>query len=445
MKKLFLAFLFFVFLQTFLFSSTEEIDAFVNGYIQKKKIPGVAALVKKDGTTVLSKGYGYANLEHMVPVKPETIFQSGSIGKQFTATAVMILVEEGKVQLSDPVSKYLTVPKTWDKIKISHMLSHTSGLGDYPEEFDLQKDYTEDDLLKMVTASKLFFEPGEQYKYSNLAYLTLGILIHKVTGKFYGDFLQERVFQPLGMDNTRIISEADIIPNRAAGYRLVKDEIKNQEWVAPSLNTTADGSLYFNVLDMAKWDAGLETEKILKKSSLDQMWTEVVLNNGKKESYGFGWGVEKTKNGHRLIEHGGAWQGFTSHIARYVDDGISVMVLCNLAGGDSTYIAHKLAGFYNADLGPAQHTATSLDPSILKSYEGTYRLDDRLDLKVTLQNGKLISEFGSQRNELIPESETLFFVEDSEYTYEFKKDSSGKVTGFLLRVPTELEFKRIEK
>ncbi len=445
MKKICLVLLcLFVFKEN-LFSSTENIDEFVNQYIKKKHIPGVAVLVRQNGNIVLSKGYGYSNLEHMVPVKPETIFQSGSVGKQFTATAVMILYEDGKLQLTDPITKYLKVPKSWDKIKINHLLTHTSGLGDYPETFDLKKDYTSDELLKMVTSQKPKFEPGEEFSYSNLGYLTLGVLITKLSGKFYGDFLQERVFKPLGMDHTRIINEHDLIPNRAAGYLLEKGEIKNQEWVSPTLNTTADGSLYFNVEDMAKWDEGLETEKILKKNSLDKMWTEVVLNNGKKEHYGFGWFLEKTRTGHRLIEHAGAWQGFTSHIARYVDDQISVMVLCNLAGGDTPYIAHKVAGFYNPDLEPPQHKAITLDPSILKSYEGTYRLEDRLNMKVSLVNGQLVSEFASQTIEIIPESETKFFVEDSEYTYEFKKDDSGKVTTVILRLPTELVFKRIDK
>jgi hypothetical protein len=146
-----------------------------------------------------------------------------------------------------------------------------------------------------------------------------------------------------------------------------------------------------------------------------------------------------------LIEHAGGWQGFSSHIARYVDDGISAMVLCNLSSCDAPYIAHKAVSFYNPDLAPPVHKATTLDPSILKSYEGTYRLEDRLNMKISLVDGKLVSEFGSQRVELIPESETAFFVEDSEYTYEFKKDDSGKVHTIILRIPTELEFKRVDK
>jgi hypothetical protein len=155
------------------------------------------------------------------------------------------------------------------------------------------------------------------------------------------------------MTTTRIISEADIIPNRAAGYRLVKGELKNQEYVSPSLNTTADGSLYFTVLDLAKWDAALYTEKLIKRSSLQQMWTRVKLNNGKTEDYGFGWSVGEIR-GHKFVDHGGAWQGFTTHISRYMDDKLTVVALTNLDSSHSKAeeIAQEVAGTYIADLKP---------------------------------------------------------------------------------------------
>ena len=172
-------------------------------------------------------------------------------------------------------------------------------------------------------------------------------MIHNVTGEFYGDFLQERIFRPLGMNTTRIISEADIIPNRAAGYRLVKGELKNQEWVAPRLNTTADGSLYFSIEDLAKWDAALYTEKLLKRSSFDQMWTVAKLSNGQPNSgnYGFGWYIGK-RNGHRVVEHEGAWQGFKTQISRYLDDQLTVVVLTNLAEADPGVFANQVAEMY---------------------------------------------------------------------------------------------------
>jgi CubicO group peptidase (beta-lactamase class C family) len=325
-------------------------DEYIKAEMQKQRIPGLSLAVIKDGQIILARGYGLANVEHQVPVKPETIFQSGSVGKQFTATAVMILVEDGKIALDDGIGKYLDgAPESWKSVTVRHLLTHTAGLTDYPKDFDFRRDYTEDELLKRAAPIPLAFQPGEKWSYSNLGYVTLGIMISKVTGKFYGDFIQERIFKPLGMNTARIISEADIVPNRAAGYRLVKGELKNQEWVSPALNTTADGSLYLTVLDMAKWDAALYGEQILKKSSLDQMWTAARLNNGKTHPYGFGWGLGEAQR-RRIIQHGGAWQGFKSCIARFVDDKLTVVVFANLAQANPDKIARGVAEIYIPEL-----------------------------------------------------------------------------------------------
>jgi CubicO group peptidase (beta-lactamase class C family) len=328
-----------------------KVDEFIKAEMQKQKIPGVSVAVVRGGEVVLARGYGYANVEHQVAVKPETFFQSGSMGKQFTATAVMMLVEEGKINLDEKIGKYLgEVPESWRNITVRHLLTHTGGLTDYPPDFDFRRDYTEDELLKRAEAIPVAFAPGEKWQYSNMGYVTLGILIGKVTGKFYGEFLRERIFQPLGM-SARIINEADIIPNRAAGYRLVKGELKNQEWVSPTLNTTADGSLYLTAPDVAKWDAALYGEKLLKRASLEQMWTPVKLNDGQNAPYGFGWFLGEA-NGHRLIEHGGAWQGFKSDIARYVDDKLTVIVFANLLQANPEKLAHGVAAIYNPSLLP---------------------------------------------------------------------------------------------
>ena len=327
-----------------------RVDEYVAGEIKTQRIPGVSVAVIKNGQIILAKGYGFANVEHQVPVKPETIFQSGSVGKQFTATGVMMLVEAGKISLDDKISKYLTeAPESWKEITVRHLLTHTAGTTDYPRDFDFRRDYTEDELLKRAAAIPLAFQPGEKWSYSNLGYVMLGILIHKVSGKFYGDFLQENIFKPLGMNTARIISEADIVMNRSAGYHLVKGELKNQEWVSPSLNTTADGALYLTVLDMAKWDAALYSEKLLKRSSLDQMWTPVKLNNGKTPPYGFGWAIGEVR-GHHFVEHGGSWQGFKAFIARYVDDKLTVVIFANLSQANEGRIARGVAEIYNAKL-----------------------------------------------------------------------------------------------
>ncbi|MBK7600959.1 MAG: beta-lactamase family protein [Acidobacteria bacterium] len=211
-------------------SLSSKVDEYLKAEMQNQRIPGLAVAIIKDGQVVYAKGHGMANVEHKVEVKPETIFQSGSVGKQFTAAAVMLLVEDGKIGLDDRIAKYFTdSPEHWKNITVRHLLTHTAGTTDYPPDFDFRRDYTEDELLKKAADIPLAFQPGERWSYSNMGYVMLGILIGKVTGKFYGDFLQERIFKPLGMATARIISEEDINPygfgwmfREAGGRRLIE-------------------------------------------------------------------------------------------------------------------------------------------------------------------------------------------------------------------------------
>lgn len=342
-----------------------RVDDFVRAEMLRQRVPGVSLAVVRDGRVVLAKGYGYANVEHQVPVRPETVFQSGSVGKQFTAAAVMMLVEEGKLGLDEKIGRYLGgVPASWSDITVRHLLTHTAGMTDYPKDFDYRRDYTEGELLKLAQAVPLDFRPGERWQYSNLGYIMLGILIHRVTGKFYGDFLQERIFRPLGMTTARIISEADIVPNRAAGYRLVGGELKNQEWVAPSVNTTADGALYLTALDMSKWDAALYGERLLRKSSLEQMWAPVKLRGGRTHPYGFGWELGEA-NGRRVVSHQGGWQGFKAFITRYPDDRFTVILFANLAEANQRRLAQGVVAVYHPELVPPPTAAIEdAEPSV---------------------------------------------------------------------------------
>src|SRR5207244_4067380 len=192
---------------------------YVVAVVGRQRVPGVAVAIVSKGN-VTRRGYGFANLEHMVPVTDETIFQSGSLGKMFTATAVMLQVEDGKLALSDPVTKFFPdAPTSWRDITVRHLLTHTSGIPDYTTStFDYRKAWTEDPVADMAFAPALEFPPGSRWNYSNTGYALLGFIVHKVSGQFYGDVLKERVFKPLGMTTARIINEADVVPNRAAGY-----------------------------------------------------------------------------------------------------------------------------------------------------------------------------------------------------------------------------------
>jgi CubicO group peptidase (beta-lactamase class C family) len=326
----------------------DEVSRFVRAEMDRAHIPGLALLVSLHGRPIRTEGYGMSNVELRTKVSPESIFQSGSVGKQFTATAVMLLVRDGKLGLGDPLTQYFPdAPAWWHEVTVRQLLSHTAGFTDYPKDFDMRRDYTEEELLKIVEGIGPEYPPGTSWSYSNLGYVTLGMLIHRVTGEFYGDFLRKRIFQPLGMSTARVISEEDIVANRVAGYRLVDGHLKNQEWVSPTLNTTADGSLYFSILDLAKWDAALYTEKLLPQSSLKQMWSVAPLRDGQPNSgpYGYGWFID-AKQGHRVVEHEGEWQGFETQISRYVNDGLTVVVLTNLADAKPEHIADGVAAIY---------------------------------------------------------------------------------------------------
>jgi CubicO group peptidase (beta-lactamase class C family) len=316
----------------------DEVDDLVQKEMEAAKIPGISLAVIQDGKTIKLRGYGMANLEHQVPVKPETVFQSGSVGKQFTSALILILQQEGKLSIDDPVVKHFPEAKDkWEGVTIRHLLNHTSGLPNMPYgTMNMREDYTEDQLVKFLLDQEIPEKPGEKWRYNNGGYVLLGILAGRAGGKFYGDLLQEKIFKPLGMDTARIISESDVIPNRAAGYMLHEGKLLNQPWVAPKLNTTADGSLYMTAHDMVKWDAALWGEKLLSKASKDTMWSAGKLNSGApvgggKNEYGFGWMISKVNN-HTMIHHGGAWQGFTSWIGRYPEKKVSVAIFGNLGG-----------------------------------------------------------------------------------------------------------------
>ncbi len=326
-----------------------QIDALVLAEMQRQKIPGVAVGIVSHGQVVAAKGYGDANVELAVPVQADTVFQSGSLGKQFTAVAVMLQVEAGRLRLDDPLTRYFTdAPDSWRSITVRNLLNHTSGITDYTDEHDgkagvdYRRDYSEEELTKLAYTLPIQFPAGSRWHYSNTGYLLLGALIRKVSGRFYGDLLQEQVFGPLQMHSARIVSEADIVKNRAAGYRLVKGELKNQEWVAPALNTTADGALYISVQDYIAWDRGLRAGALLRPESWAQVYKPVKLTDGSSYPYGFGWDVASW-NGKPWYHHSGAWQGFETYITRYLADDLTLVVLTNLAECSPERIADGIA------------------------------------------------------------------------------------------------------
>ena len=337
--------------------STSAIDRYLEREMQRQKIPGMSLAIVKNGIPVYLKGYGVATLEHEVRAAPQTVYQIGSIGKQFTAVALLMLANEHKLDLDDPLAKYLPeVPPGWDKVTLRLILSHQSGIAQFttPERqsLDVNHDYSDLELIELAGKQPLDFEPGTDVSYSDTGYVLLGFVINRVAGMFYGDFLQQRIFAPLGMRQTRIISDKDIVRHRANGYEMADDgTLYNQTYVSPALNRTADGSLYSTVQDLATWDRALYGDKVLPQAQLERMWHVDAHANGQRPLYHFGYGFENNRlRGQRVIEYDGNWQGFQGVMSRYVDKKLSIILLTNLSLCRTERMAHTVAGLYDRTL-----------------------------------------------------------------------------------------------
>lgn len=334
---------------TFVTAAADTVDEYIQKQMAALHIPGVAVAVVKDGKPVLAKGYGMANVEWGVPVTENTVYQLASVSKQFTATGIMMLVEEGKLSLDDKLPKFFDkLPAAWGNVTVRQLLNHTSGIKSYTSlpsfEKTLRQDFTKEEIIKMAADAPVDFAPGEKWLYNNTGFYLLGMMIEKVSGKEYGTFLNERIFQPLGMTSTRLNDLHEVIKLRATGYAWEGGKLRNGEYVSPTQPFSA-GALISTVTDLAKWDAALYTEKLLKRASLEQMWTPEKLNDGKPLTYGYGWGVDVYRTRKR-VSHGGGINGFSTFISRFVDDKLTVIVLSNLEGGSAGRLADGIAEFY---------------------------------------------------------------------------------------------------
>lgn len=326
---------------------TISVDDFIELQMRKQHIPGLALAIVRDGKLVKAKGYGLASLELNVPVLRKTAFELGSITKQFTAMAIMMLVEEGKVRLDERITTYLSgLPDAWRNVTVRHLLTHTSGIKSYTEVHRFDRitlaDTSPEEVIQTVADYPLKFQPGEKWEYSNTGYYLLGLIVEKASGKPYATFLQERIFGPLGMNRTRLNDLKAVIPDRSSGYSWRGSGYRNATAISMTWPYAA-GALLSTVEDLAKWDAALYTEKLVKQTSLDQMWTPATLKDGKSTEYGFGWFIGKM-NEHRLIGHSGGIPGFSTDIARYVDDRLTVIALLNQERGDGSVITRGVAG-----------------------------------------------------------------------------------------------------
>jgi CubicO group peptidase (beta-lactamase class C family) len=421
----------------------DETDDYVAAQMSRQHIPGLSLAVLKDGRPVKVQGYGIANLELGTAATPETVYQIGSVSKQFIAAGILLLSEQGKLGLDDSIRKYLgDAPDAWQAITIRHVLTHTSGLVRETPGLQL-KVQSVVDTIQASYSTPLAFAPGEKWQYSNLGYFVLAEIISRAAQVPWPQYLQERIFTPLGMSATRTTTVEELIPHRASGYHWMdSNKYQNAQSVA---GVRPSGAFLSSVLDLAKWDAALSTDTLFSPQQRELMWTPVKLNDGSDKPYGFGWEVGKVGK-HRQVKHAGTMFGFRSQILRFPDDRLTIVVLTNATQAVPEKIALGVAAFYLPDLKLQQpkRNATKLAGEILDSFTGRYqfpgnrvltvaRRDDKLTVSMALQGlGKeidpLVQGVSMDLALLTPETETRFFDEaDPRSTYLFSKDAQGQV------------------
>ena len=309
----------------------DAIDDYVQAQLQKQHVPGLALGVVQNGKFVKEKGYGLADIERNVPVTTDTVFEIGSITKQFTATAIMMLVDQGKIGLDDKISRYREgLPEAWRTVTIRQLLSHTSGIPDYEAIMgygSYRNIMTADQVIALAASKPLDFTPGTQWHYSNTGYFLLTLALEKITGEPYIQFVREHILTPLGMTHTRSSEPRDIIPLRAAGYAYEDGHLENRDPIQPT--ATGGAAMLVSTLgDMAKWGAELLAPTLLHEKDYALLWGNTPLADGTPSGYGFGWFVSP-KHGHRALEHSGGTAGFTCDMLCLPDDHLLVIVLTN--------------------------------------------------------------------------------------------------------------------
>jgi len=352
----------------------DRFDDYASETMKAQKAPGLALAVIQKGKLLKLKGYGLANLEHKVPVKADTVFEIGSVSKQFTAIALMMLVEEGKISLDDPFGKYLSdLPKGWEKVTVRQGLTHTGGLAEFTGiKMNFRTDYTVSGLYDIIKDKPLEYVPGTTWSYSNSGYTLAALVIEKVSGKTYADFMAERVFKKLGMTETRIQRAMDVIPNRAQGYTSTGKAFANTELLRHMAGLGA-GTVLSSARDMAKWALSLEKRTLLKPESWKAVFEQVKLGSGRPYPYGFGWFLDDIA-GHPFIHHGGNTLGQSAVIANFPDEKVWVVALTNVQGQAYEGLASRIGSYLAPELKVKPRVETK-DPDI----ERTYKLIDAMN------------------------------------------------------------------
>jgi CubicO group peptidase (beta-lactamase class C family) len=401
------------------------LEQIVQSYVDAKQFMG-SVLVAENGNILLNKGYGSANLEWNIPNAPSTRFRIASLTKQFTAAAILLLEERGKLKTDDPVKEYVPgAPAAWDKITIFHLLTNTSGIPDFTSftDFGLTQALptSPEQLIARFRNKPLNFQPGEQWEYSSSGYILLGYLIEKISGQSYKDFLQEKIFKPLSMQQSGYDMNSLIIPRRASGYALAPNGFVNAPYIDMSIPYSA-GGLYSTTEDLLRWEQALFGGRVLSAAALKKMTTPF------KHEYACGLEV-RSLNGRTIMEHGGAIEGFSTRMAYYPSDKLTVVVLANSSAGASDLAANLASAVHGERVVlPSTRKEVTVSPKVLSQYVGAYELTPKLTFVITLVAGRLIVEPTNQPSfPLFAESETKFFSKVADAEAEFTKGDIGQV------------------
>jgi len=405
------------------------IDALFKGAVKPGE-PGLAAIVVRKGQTLYRAAFGLANVELGVALKPDHAFRIGSVTKQFTSAAIMMLAEEGKLAVTDPITKFLPdYPTQGRTITIEHLLTHTSGIQSYtnmPKWRGMwRQDLSLEALIDLFKNEPMQFAPGEQWRYNNSGYILLGAIIEKASGKRYADFVQERIFTPLGMKNTRYDLTEEIVAQRAAGYDRTGDRIGNARYLSMT-QPHAAGALMSTVDDLAKWDAALTAGRVMKPDSLARSFSPYRLAGGSDSRYGYGWQISRYE-GREVQEHGGGIFGFHAYVVRIPADGVYAAVLSNVSAAEPSagLLARKAAaiaiGRPHAD--PA---AVPMTPEQAERYVGRYVTAPGARMTVSRDGNRLFVQGGEgAKNEIFLAGNDLFFVRGTFRRLAFQRDASG--------------------
>lgn len=407
-----------------------RLDRQVQAWVDARQFNG-SVLVARDGKVLLRKGYGLANAEWNVPVQPDTRFRLGSVTKQFTAMAVLMLEQEGKLKVDEQVCRFVDdCPERWKPITIHHLLTHTSGIPNFTSFPDYVKTMAlpspPGETLKRFRDRNLDFDPGTRYSYSNSGYVLLGLIVEKASGMSYEQYLQKKVLDPLGMKDTGYDHNATVMPRRASGYETAGRGWSHASYIDMTIPHAA-GALYSTVDDLYQWDQALYTEKLLPEAARERMFTPF------KGDYAYGWSV-KARDGVTVISHGGGINGFATYIARIPERKTVAIALCNVLPGQPAKVVEDMLSLVEGKTpsGPAVRKEITLDPKIMQQYVGEYALGP-VTLTMSLEDGALFTQLtGQQKFPVFAESETRFFLKVVEAALEFQKDAQGNVTGVVL-------------